>query len=72
MYHTITVTIEEYTQDGFDNEAMRVLAQDIANYATKRAKELNLDTSRANAIFAREGDDESAYRYLASFDGESA
>ncbi len=70
QFHRLDLTIEEMTQDGFDDESMRVLAQDVANYATQRAQELNLDCLPACVIYARDDDYNSDnYKYLASFDG---
>jgi len=72
QFHRLDLTIEEMTQEGFDNESMRVLAQDIANYATQRAQELNLDCLNASVIYARDDDDDNNnYKYLESFDGRA-
>jgi len=69
QFHAVTLLIEDFTQENYNHEAMRTLAQDVANYATQRAQELNLDSGRALASIYRDGDEKSDYKYLESFDG---
>lgn len=66
--HQINVSVEEYTQDGFDNESMRVLAQDVANFAAIRAASLGLMITPPVALYYRlEDGDES--KFLDIFEG---
>ncbi len=71
QFHTLTLTVEDFRQEDFDNATLRSFAQELADYATKRARALGLDSGSALVTYAREGDDDGDYEYLESFDGRA-
>lgn len=53
QFHKIHVTLEEHTGEGFDNEAMRTLAQDIVDFADERAAALGLSIDTPVSLYYR-------------------